>query len=175
MSIPLQNFRSEFLKANTWAQRKEGVPLDLLDALSPSDLKIAEAELIEAAGLGDSWPILGLAHIRSVAAVPKFYQLLAKASKGMKVTIAYAIFRSNGDPQMIRTVLDELPLVNNQYELIDLLYLLPGFNDPDITKALQDYQNDKEYLVAYNATRAQGLPTDDIVKRAQQQNKPREL
>ncbi len=51
--------------ANTWAQRKDGVPLDLLDKLSVDELKTAEVELTKSANLGDTWPILGLGHIKS--------------------------------------------------------------------------------------------------------------
>ena len=46
MTDNLDIFRKEFLGANSWAQRKDGVPLDLLDNLSIEELKVAESELI---------------------------------------------------------------------------------------------------------------------------------
>lgn len=165
MSSHLNIFRQEFLGANTWAQRKDGVPLDLLDNLSPDEQSTAEAELIEAADTRDTWPILGLAHIKSAKALPRLYGLLGKGSPAFTITTAYAIFRINEDPAMIPLVLQALPHINNQYELIDLLYLLPAFKDTQITGLLQAYRNHKEYLVAYNATRALGLPTEEVVIR----------
>jgi hypothetical protein len=65
MTDRLERFKKDFLMANSWPQRKDGVPLDLLDALSPEELKKAERMLIEALGHRDSWPIRGLGHIKS--------------------------------------------------------------------------------------------------------------
>jgi hypothetical protein len=166
----LQIFRQEFLGANTWAQRKDGVPLDLLDKLSVDELRTAEVELIKSANLGDTWPILGLGHIKSTQALPTLYNLLDKSKKGFKVTTAYSIFQISKDQKMIDIVLEELPKTTNQYELIDVLYMLPAFKDEKITAMLNNYREHKEYLVAYNATRALGLSTDEVVKKARQQN-----
>ena len=58
----------------------------------------------------------------------------------------------------------------NQYELIDVLYMLPVFRDEKITALLNNYRDHKEYLIAYNATRALGLSTDEVVKKARKQN-----
>ncbi len=167
----LEIFRQEFLGANTWAQRKDGVPLDLLDKLSEDELKTAEVELIKSANLDDTWPILGLGHIKSTQALPTLYNLLDKSKKGFKVTIAYSIFQISKDQKMIEIVLQELPKTTDQYELVDVLYMLPAFNDEKINTLLNNYRNHKEYLVAYNATRALGISTDEVVKKARQQNK----
>lgn len=72
----IDRFRKDFLGANTWAQRKDGVPIDLLDKLTRDELKIAETELMQALSLRDHWPIIGLGHIQSKAALPKLYELL---------------------------------------------------------------------------------------------------
>lgn len=166
MTNNLDIFRSEFLGANTWAQRKEGVPLELLNKLSPEERRIAEVELIESAGLRDTWPILGLGYIKSVHSLPTLYSLLDKSDGSFKVTVAYAIFQICQDRQMIDVVLEELPGITDQYELIDVLYLLPVFNSEEITKLLNNYCNHEEYLVAYNATNALGLPVDEVIRRA---------
>jgi HEAT repeat protein len=159
------------LSANTWAQRKEGVPLDLLDKLSEDELKTAEVELIKSANLGDTWPILGLGHIKSTQALPTLYDLLDKSKKSCRVTIAYSIFQISNDQKMIDIVLQELPKTTNQYELIEVLYMLPAFKDEKIKALLNNYRDHKEYLVAYNATRALGLSTDEVVKKFRQRNK----
>ena len=92
MADKLKIFRDEFLNANTWSQRKDGVPLDLLDNLSDEELKIAEKELIDVVSTKDDWPIMGLGHIKSQNALKKLYNLLPQSKKGMKVTIAHSIF-----------------------------------------------------------------------------------
>ncbi|MGE9311698.1 hypothetical protein ACLOAU_08630 [Niabella sp. CJ426] len=158
-------FRKDFLEANTWAQRKDGVPIDLLNNLTEEELKIAETELIHALSLRDDWPVIGLGHIQSKAALPKLYELLHNSNGPMKVTIAHSIFQICQDAQMIDIVLSTMPIITNPYELIDILYHLPDFNNKRITELHHNYCNHTDYLVAYNATQALGLPTDEVVER----------
>jgi len=168
----LDIFRKEFLGANTWAQRKDGVPLDLLDNLSAEELKIAEKELIKAAGLRDDWPIVGLGHIKSKEALPTLVKLLADSKGCIKIKIAHAIFQISQDDKMKDIVLDTMPRIKGEFELIDVLYYLPFFKDKRITDLLNDYRTHKKYLVAYNATRYLGLPTDEVVEKFRSKEKP---
>ena len=161
----LDIFRKEYLGANTWGQRKDGVPLDLLDKLSDEEIKVAEAELIKAASLRDDWPIVGLGHIKSKDAVPTLYGLLDKSKGAMKVTIAHSIFQITEDVKMIEIVLETMPRITNEFELIDVLYYLKDFKDKRITDLHHACRNHKDYLVAYNATRYLGLPTDEVVEK----------
>lgn len=165
MTNKLDIFRKEFLEANSWAQRKDGVPLDLLDNLTNEELKVAEIELVKVVSLKNNWPIVGLGHIKSKDALPTLYDLLDKSSGSMKVTIAHSIFQICQDNKMIEIVLETMPIITNQYELIDVLYYLPDFKDKRITELHNNYRNHKEYLVAYNATRYLGLPTDEVVEK----------
>ncbi len=159
----LEIFRKEFLNANTWAQRKEGVPLDLLDNLSAEELKTAEIELIQATTLNDTWPIIGLGHIKSQDSLPTLYALLAKRTKQVKVAIAHSIFQICADNKMIDVVLEEVHQITNPYELIGILYMLPSFKDERVDLMLNNFRAHKDYLVAYNATRCLGLSTDEVV------------
>lgn len=165
MKDNLNIFKNEFLKANSWAQRKDGVPLDLLDNLSEDELKIAEKELIEALGIRDDWPINGLGHIKSKKALPKLYDLLQISEKEIKVSIAHSIFQISHDKNMIAIVLTEMPKLKHWTEIIHMLYLLPTFKDGKIDKMLNDYREHKEYLVAYNANRVLGFSTDNVVEK----------
>jgi hypothetical protein len=165
----LDIFRKEFLNANTWAQRKEGVPLYLLDNLTEEELKLAEVELIKTANPGDTWPIIGLGHIKSKDSLPVLYKLLTKSTKNIKVTIAHSIFQICQDKKMVDIVLEETPKVTNWYDLIDILYMLPDFKDERVTTMLNNFRNHKDYLVAYNATRALGLSTDEVVEKFRNQ------
>jgi len=68
MAKRLEIFRKEFLQANSWSQRKDDVPVDLLDNLPVEELKIAEQELIDALSLRDSWPFRGPSRLMTSAA-----------------------------------------------------------------------------------------------------------
>lgn len=170
LSKNLEVFYSEFLNANTWAQRKEGVPLDLLDNLLIEELKIAESELIKVVGLNDSWPIQGLGHIKSSAALPKLYKLLTNSSGSIRIFLAHAIFSICHDEKMIEITVRETKLLakklpDTQYELIDIIYLLPDFHNEKTGEILLDFYKGNCYLVAYNAARALGKSTEDIVRK----------
>ncbi len=175
MKNNLEIFRKEFLEANTWAQRKDGIPLDLLENLTDEELKIAETELIKVVSLKDDWPIIGLGHIKSKDALPILYDLLKKSKRSMKVTIAHSIFQICQDRKMIDIVLETMPRITNQFELIDVLYYMPDFKDNRVTELHNSYRNHKEYLVAYNATQSLGLPTKEVVKKIQEKKKQRSL
>jgi hypothetical protein len=171
----LDIFRKEYLEANTWAQRRDGIPLELLDNLSNEELKIAERELINAASLHDSWPIVGLGHIKSKDSLSTLHQLLEKSTGAMKVKIAHSIFQISHDEHMKEIVLETMPTITSKYELIDVLYYLPKFKDERITKMHHAYRNHKDYLVVYNATRYLGLPTDEVVERFKKKDKRKGL
>ena len=161
----LDKFKREFLQANTWVQRKDGVPLYLLEKLSIEERSIAEHEMIRSLSLNDTWPIMGLAHIKSRKALPKLYDLLDQSKEHYKITLAYAIYQICNNGKMIDIVLDELPKITDQHRLIEIMYLLTAFNNEKITESVIIYLDDEDYLVAYNAARALGLSTDDIVQK----------
>ena len=165
MSSNLNTFRNEFLGADTWVQRKDGVPLYLLDNLSASELPIAENELLENARPGDTWPIIGLGHIRSTRALPKLYQLLTNSHKLNKITVAHSIYQVCQDEKMIDLILAETQGMTKWSELIDIMYILASIKDERAQSLLNSYRQHSDYLVAYNATRAMGLPTDEVVTR----------
>jgi hypothetical protein len=173
MEKNLDIFRKEFFGKRTWVQVKDGIPLDLLDRLSPAELKIAEAELIKAANLNDDWHIIALGHIKSTNALPTLYKLLGETKKRFKVVIAHSIFQINGDSKMIDIVLNEMPKITSEYALIDIIYMLPAFRDKNINELLDSLRFHKKYLVAYNATRALGLSTDEVVKKFSVLEKPK--
>jgi len=159
-------FERDFLHANTWPQRKDGPPYYLLDRLTSEEQRQAETLLIEALGVGDDWPVMGLGHLRSIRALAPLYRLLETARLSLRISVAYAIYQINADPNVIEVVLEEFPKITNEYTLIYALHLLPMFPDPRIRKLLEGYTNDGRYLVEYNACVALGRPTGEVVKRA---------
>lgn len=175
MTSNLDIFRKDFLEANSWEQRREGIPLDLLDNLTKEELKTAELELIKIVSLRDDWPIVGLGYIKSKDALPTLYSLLDKSEGAIKVVIAYSIFQICQDSKMIEIVLKTMPSITNRFDLIKLFYYLPSFNDNRITDLHHSYRNHKDYLVAYNATRNLGLSTDEVVEKFRNKKEQKSL
>lgn len=165
MTKELEAFYKDYLNANSWPQRKDGVPLDLLDKLNQDDKIIAEDELIDHIGFNDSWPIIGLGYMKSTKSIDKLYKLLNKSSKYFKIVIAHSIYQINGDLEMIDIAIKESERLKSTYEIIQILFMLRDFKDDRIDKLLYDFYNHKDYLVAYNAARVLGLSTDGVVNK----------
>jgi len=142
----------------------------LLDKLNPSELAIAEKELIKNLKTDDSWPVSALGHIRSNAALPSLYNLLHRASAYGKVIAAHAIFNICKDERMIDIVENEVKKQWNNTHLVEIIYTLPDFENERTNKILQDLRGHEEYLVAYNATCALKLPTEEVVEKFRQKN-----
>ncbi len=170
MSNKLEAFRRYYLNADSWELRKDGPPLQLLDGLSDQERMVAEDELIRRIESGDDWPIRGLGHIRSVKALPELKAILDDSKPALQAIIAHAIWKISEDPGIIPVIIAASQKITSWQELIDLVYLLPDFHDPRTDAMLSEYRNHPEYLVAYNATRASGLPTGEVVKRFQRSN-----
>lgn len=68
-----------------------------------------------------------------------------------------------------------MPSITNEFELIDVLYYLPNFQDKRITELHHNYRNHKDYLVAYNATRYLALSTDEVVEKFRNNEKQRSV
>lgn len=170
MSSALENFRNGFFYANSWEARKDGPPLYLLDKLNPSELAVVEKELIENFSPGDTWLVSALGYIRSQNALPALYKILDQSGAYGKVITAHAIFNICQDQRMIDIVEKEMKNQWNSTQLIDIIYTLPDFANERTDKILHDLQEHEEYLVAYNATRALKLPTDEVVEKFRQKN-----
>lgn len=126
---------------------------------------IAARELCDAAVAGDSWHVSGIGHLKSKESLPRLYSLLDEGGPGFKIATAHSIFLINRDPSMIRIAIHETARIESLSELIDVIYLLPGFHDTKINKILEELRTHTEYLIAYNATRALGYPTDELVQK----------
>ena len=150
------NFERDFLNANSWPQRKDGFPADLLEALSPEERQRAETILLERLDGRDDWPILGVALLGSKRAIPVLEQLLKQTSTpALRALTARALFELTGDTSLevhpARLATDVNAFWGTR---IDAIYHLARFRTATAQVTLESLQDDSEYLVAYNAKRA---------------------
>lgn len=161
MSDAYQRFVIEYLEANSWAERKDGVPVEILDELTSEEKEKAEGELIKRLDIRDDWAAIGLGHMKSEKAAPILYDLLAKASGVVKAQIATALWKICGDAEMLQVVLNLsqpsfLSRKSSYYEFkqIDIIYCLAQFPQSEARARLEELTVDEKYLVSYNAKRA---------------------
>jgi hypothetical protein len=163
MSNTYERFVREYLGATSY-ERRDGVPIEILDELTSEEREEAEAELIKRLDTNDSWSAIGLGHIKSTRAVPKLYDLLPKASGPVKAQIATALWRICEDGNMLQIVLDlSQPSTTSrlspfyEFNLIDIIHCLAQFPQPEGRARLEELTADKRHLVSYNAKRALAL------------------
>jgi hypothetical protein len=153
-------FLDDYLHANTWSQRKDGCPLDLLDALTPQEKTRAESELLMNLSLGDSWPIEGLGHLKSKAALPRLRQMLPSAQNSIIAYVALAIWKIDRDPTMcgitIKASIDfytDDERSSNTFTMTDIIYCLAQFPLPEALERLKELEKSSNSLISYNAER----------------------
>ena len=148
-------FESEFLNANSWAQRKDGVPLDLLDSLDTRDRERAVAQLLSRLDGRDTWPIDGLAHLREVSALSPLRKLLGHRSAIIRAHAAAAIFALEGDTSVESYASSLVTSADAHWgDRIDAIWCLVKFRTQSAKAALEQASRDSEFLVSYNAKRA---------------------
>lgn len=109
-----EQFVSDFLNASSsYTTRKDGVPLELLDRLTPTEKEQAAEALIAKPSLNDSWPIEGLGKLKAKQAAAPLYALMAEAHGCMKAKIATALWEICRDEVMLQVVLDLSRSANN--------------------------------------------------------------
>ena len=156
-----QEFDRRFLHASTWAERKDGVPLELLDNLSPEEKQTAEDALIRRLSTGDDWPARGLGHLRSQKARGRLRQLLSKSEGTVRAATALAVWQIDGDPQM-GDELVELSRSNytddsksmKTFTMIDIIWCLVGVSLASTAARLEELTRSKNHFVSTNANRA---------------------
>ena len=151
-------FEIDFLEANSWPQRKEGVPLNLLDALDADERAMAEAALLQRLSPGDDWPALGLGHLRSQKALAPLRALLAKSAGTVRAAAALAIWQISRDPAMcdvlIRLTHDNDTENRESLKCFIMIEVIHCLAHPPYLAAvtrLVELKRSGNYLFAYNA------------------------
>jgi HEAT repeat protein len=158
MSPAWTNFEADFVNANSWGQRKDGFPSDLLDALSPDERDRAVAILMEKLDGGDDWPIRAMAHLRIDESVSRLREILDEATMpSIRAVTATAIYELTNDTSM-EDIVWSVAGANEQewFHRLDAIHCLGRFKTASAASRLADLIDDPEYLVSYNAKLAGG-------------------
>ena len=154
-----QAFAEAFLTPGSWSTRKDGCPLELLDALDVDERRRAEQALL-ARLEGDDWPVRALGHIRSTAALPALRQLLNGAVGSLAGHIATAIWKISGDHSMPPMVIGlsrrhytEDPKSPDTFVMIDVIFCLADIGTPETSERILELRSSTNYLIEWNAGR----------------------
>lgn len=166
-------FEIDFLEANSWRQRKEGVPLNLLDALGADERAMAEAALLQRLSPRDDWPALGLGHLRSQKALVPLRTLLPESAGAVRAASALAIWQISRDPAMcdvlIRLSHEEYTEDDNspkRFVLQEVMYCLARLPYPAAVARLEELGRSRNFSIVYTANRALNLRANEYASDA---------
>jgi HEAT repeat protein len=160
MSHSWEQFENDFLSANSWAQRKDGFPADLLEALS-ADERVRAVEILRTRLDGrDDWPIRAMAHLGIAESVPRLRELLCICQAPiMQAVIATSIYELTKDSSMESIVTTVATARDREWvHRLDAIHCLGRFKTDTAAKVLSKLTEDPNYLVSYNARIAGGKP-----------------
>ena len=156
-------------------QHRNGFSNDhIIDSLSENEIIEVENELIKSLKksgdhlIGDT-----LAYMKSIKSLPILNEKLnSSKAPDSKINWASFIFRIDSENEEMKDIaFQEFQKVSGKYKLIGIFHTLYCFNDSRINDRIKSYQNDKVYLIAYNARTIFGLDTKDLIEKERLKNK----
>ena len=98
-----------------------------------------------------------LAYMRSDKSLPALYELLEILKEEMaKIITATSIFEINQDQKMIEIVKASFKTIKDKFQLITAFRYLVRLHDSEISKLIQEYTTNSDYLISYNAKQVLG-------------------
>ena len=139
----------------------------IIDKLNKVEREQVETALIKKLSQrsDDLLIVTTLSYLKSHKSLDILYKLLNEAKSTGKVIIASSIYEIAKDEKMIDAALEASEPLTNWWDLIGVFYYLAKFNTQRTDDFIRKFFDHKEYLVAYNATRAMGLPTEPVVQK----------
>lgn len=130
----------------------------LIDKLSDVEKIKIETELINMLlKKSDMLVVETLAYMRSDKSLPALYELLEILKEEMaKIITATSIFEINQDQKMIEIVKASFKTIKDKFQLITAFRYLVRLNDSEISKLIQEYTTNSDYLISYNAKQVLG-------------------
>ncbi len=149
-------FSNEQIIDNLNKEEREQIETVLLDKVleRPDDLLI----------------VTTLGYLKSHKSLDILHKLLSTAKSAEKIIIASSIYKIVKDEKMVDVALEASETLTNWWDLINVFYDLAKFKNQKTDDFIRKFFDHKEYLVAYNATQAMGLPTDPVVKKFREKN-----
>lgn len=164
----IEKLVAEIIPPSDYQHRNGFNNIPLINKLTNEQKKKLENALIqklnnESEREVDTLVVDTLAYLKSHQALPVLRQLLEKRYNDMtSLIIAAAIFEISGDDSMIESVIDTTNSIDNKkdayysYKQTSAFYYLAKFKNDKIDRLLEEYAQEKDYLVSYNAKRALG-------------------
>jgi len=130
----------------------------IIDNLSDEEKFKLEAELINILQQKrDMLIVETLSYLKSEKALPILYNLLDNLDDEMeKIITTISIYELNHDQKMIDIAKSAFLNISDKFQLIAAFPYLVRFQDSGLTKQIQEFTFNSDYLVSYNAKKVLG-------------------
>lgn len=157
-TMDINKIVSEIIPPEDYQHRNGFSNEHLIDKLSDVEKIKIETELINMLlKKSDMLVVETLAYMRSDKSLPVLYELLEILKEEMaKIITATSIFEINKDQEMIEIAKASFKTIKDKFQLITAFRYLVKFHDSEISKLIQEYTTNSDYLISYNAKQVLG-------------------
>lgn len=150
---------SEIIPQDDYEHRNGFSNEHLVDKLSGEVKSKVESELIDMLQeKPDMLVVETLAYMKSTKSLPILYQLLESMNdeEMSKIITAVSIFQIDRDKKMLEIAKASFKKIKGRFQLISAFHYLKRLQNPEVSKLIQPYVIDPDYLISYNAKQALG-------------------
>jgi hypothetical protein len=156
--IDVNKILSEIIPPDDYQHRNGFSNEHLIDKLSDEEKFKVEAELINMLQRKTDMLIVEtLGYMKSEKSLSVLYELLESLNDKMsKIITAISIFEINRDQKMIETATVSFKTIKDKFQLISAFHYLVRFQNPEISRLIEEYTTNSDYLISYNAKQVLG-------------------
>lgn len=157
-AMDINKIVSEIIPPDDYQHRNGFSNEHLIDKLSEEEKFKVETELINMLRKKPDMLIVEtLSYMKSEKSLSVMYELLESLNNEMaKVITATSIFEINQDKTMIETAKASFKTIKDKFQLISAFHYLVRLQDSEISKLIQEYTRNSDYLISYNARQVLG-------------------
>ena len=158
-AMDINKIISEIIPPDDYLHRNGFSNEQLIDKLSDEVIFKVETELITMLQKKPDMLIVEtLGYMKSKKSLSVLYELLESLNDEMtKIITATSIFEINQDQKMIEKAKVSFKAIKDKFKLISAFHYLIRLQDSEISKLIQEYSTNSDYLISYNAKQALGI------------------
>lgn len=158
-AMDINKIISEIIPPDDYLHRNGFSNEQLIDKLSDEEIFKVETELITMLQKKPDMLIVEtLGYMKSKKSLSVLYELLESLNDEMtKIITATSIFEINQDQKMIEKAKVSFKAIKDKFKLISAFHYLIRLQDSEISKLIQEYSTNSDYLISYNAKQALGI------------------
>lgn len=158
-AMDINKIVSEIIPPDDYQHRNGFSNEQIIGRLSDEEKFTVETELIKMLHKkSDMLIVETLGYMKSEKSLPVLYELLKSLNdKVAKIITATSIFKINQDQKMIEEAKTSFKAIKDKFQLIFVFNYMVRLQDLEISRLIEEYTTNPDYLVSYNAKQVLGM------------------